>query len=336
MPEFGIPDEEVTNDMINGITKEAQSNIYIRDFEFDFNYTIRFGPHKGHRFRTNICKSFTNDCLVFRNIAVNMPSYQDLGVPEQLLEWSSFSSGIWLIGGATGSGKSTTLSSIIEYIQDNNAKKIITIEKPIEYQYDISRGQSLIIQREVGSDTHSFANGLTSAMRQMPDIILIGEVRNYEEISELIRAAETGHLAISTIHTKSVTTTINRILSLFSPEEQNHIKDTLSDTLIGLVNQILIKRKDGNGMIACHEVLTITEEIRKYIKNGDINSIRQYLRANNLSMEQNILKKYLENIITVEKAIEQAPDREFMIELLNFVQQYNEMPTFNEFGQINY
>src|SRR5699024_9342192 len=133
-------------------------------------------------------------------------------------------------------------------------------------------------------DTLSFYNGLTAAMRENPDVILIGEVRNTEEVSELIRAAETGHLAISTIHTNSVPTTINRIFSLFTPEEQGRVRSTLSDTLKGLMNQNLVRTIDGKGMFAVREVLTINQQIRKYIAKGDADSVRQYMIKNQITM----------------------------------------------------
>ena len=308
--EFPIPDETTMNDMSASIMTSVQHQSFVSRYELDFPYTIKHGRYAGRRFRGNAGRSNGADFFVFRTINDKIPSLEDLSIEQELVDWVNLPNGVWIVGGATGSGKSTTLASLLHHIQMTQPKKIITIEKPIEYTYPKDSGLSLVVQREVGEgqDTLSFDNGLTAAMRENPDIILIGEVRNTEEVSELIRAAETGHLAISTIHTNSVPTTINRIFSLFPTEEQGRIRSTLSDTLKGLVNQNLVPKKDEDGVFVVREILTITDEIRKMILKGDVLAIKEYMINNELTMEQQLYKAYKEDKCTYEEARKLAPD----------------------------
>ena len=585
--EFIVPNDDIMNDLGNSILTNVQAGFYVRDKDFDFSYKIRFGRYEGRRFRANIGRSFSNNFLVFRTINDIIPTPAEIGIPQEIVNWANFPQGVWIVGGATGSGKalhintdiptpngyiklknlkkgmqvfdkngnistvidkyspkskkfyqmklsdgtvidsadnhlweitvfdkktkeiiehntimdserifknrnryifgiknnkatvgdfdislenpyddgfnltenidtitkykfaefeqralfmagvidshivtfnnnkfflqskskkatqtvkeiccslgwhttavennayyefsffpteripvlyealndenkrfyttenikktdkytyidiienipglakeyycisidsptkvflctkhflpthnSTTLASIIHNLQLRERKKIITIEKPIEYVYPENVGKALIVQRDVGEDTLSFYNGLTFALRQNPDIILIGEVRNTQEVEELIRAAETGHLAISTIHTNSVATTFNRIFSLFPSDDQARLRSTLSDTLRGIVNQTLVRKKDGSGVFAVREVLSINNEVRDYISKGDIKKIKEYLIRENKSMEQQLVKSLLEDKCTYEEARQLAPDVEFFEHLL--------------------
>lgn len=308
--EFAPTNRDTLLDMSEGILSHQQNNIYIRDRDYDSAYRVRFGPHKGRRMRVNLGRSFNDTTLTFRIIPDRIPTLEQLNVPEELVKWSKLVSGVWIVGGSTGSGKTTTLASIIHNLQMTTKKKIVTIEKPIEYVYDTSEGTALIIQRDVGSDTLSFGNGLTAAMRQNPDIILIGEVRDATEVGELLRAAETGHLAISTIHTNSVYTTINRILSLFSDREHERIKSTLADTVRGLCNQLLIRDLDGK-LFAIHEVLDMTPEVSNYIRNGQIHLIKEYMASRGDLMEQKLIQAYKDGKCSLKDARDLAPDQVF-------------------------
>lgn len=313
-----IPTSVIMNELDMSILSHVQRASFSKDADFDFSYQIRFGPFVNRRFRANIGKTFGDTFLVFRTINDKIPTPESIEVPQEILDWSRMNNGLFLIAGATGSGKSTTLASVIHDIQLKEPKKIITIEKPIEYIYPTDTGRGLVIQRDVGgnSDTNSFYNGLTFALRQNPDIILIGEVRNKEEIEELIRAAETGHLSISTIHTNSVATTFNRIFSMFPSDDQRRLRSTLADTLRGVANQILVRKADGSGMFAIRETLTINDQIREYILNGDIKSIRQYLIENNRTMEQQLTRATREGRCTLEEARSMAPDTSFFDSLI--------------------
>ena len=215
----------------------------------------------------------------------------------------------YLIGNTfTITHNSTTMASILREIQLTQEKKIITIEKPIEAIFP-DDGKALVVQRAIPEDCVDFEFGLTGAMRQNPDYILIGEVRNQTEVSEFLRAAETGHLAMSTIHTVNNVTTLNRIRSLFSGEEQRRILATLGDVLRGIVNQQLVMRKDGTGRFAVREALTIDYKIRRLISEDNFQAIRDFQEANGKTMEQQLVKAVLADKCTLEEARSKAPDQ---------------------------
>lgn len=215
----------------------------------------------------------------------------------------------YLIGNTfTITHNSTTMASILREIQLTQEKKIITIEKPIEAIFP-DDGKALVVQRAIPEDCVDFEFGLTGAMRQNPDYILIGEVRNQTEVSEFLRAAETGHLAMSTIHTVNNVTTLNRIRSLFSGEEQRRILATLGDVLRGIVNQQLVMRKDGTGRFAVREALTIDYKIRRLIAEDNFQAIRDFQEANEKTMEQQLAKAVLADKCTLEEARSKAPDQ---------------------------
>lgn len=201
---------------------------------------------------------------------------------------------------------STTLASMLQEIQFNRAQKIITLEKPIEYVFG-TEGKALITQREVGRDCRSFASGLTSAMRQAPDIIMVGEVRNRLEVNELLRAAETGHLAISTMHTNSAAATINRIKSLYEGDDQLRILASLSDVARGFANQVLLKTMDGKGRFAVREVLSVDEDVAKFIENGDVHAIRGYQEEKGITMEHALAQAVVDGLCTRDAALAQSP-----------------------------
>lgn len=298
---YGRPSERVMIDLTKALLTNLQYSEFAKDKELDFSYKITRGPYSGRRFRGNVGLSQGENFLVFRVIDNNIPTLDQLKVEDELLEWVQSPDGLILLCGSTGTGKSTTLASIIRSVQLKEAKKIITIERPIEYEYPVD-GNSLIIQREVGKDCRSFYDGLTAAMRQAPDIILLGEVRNNEEVSELIRAAETGHLSLSTMHTNSVATTINRIQSLFNGNERGRILSTLADSTRGIANQILLKDQK-HGRFACREILTIDDKIKDMIVKGDVQGIRKHQIENKITMEYSIAKAIKDNKCTLEEGL---------------------------------
>lgn len=217
---------------------------------------------------------------------------------------------------------STTMASILRDIQLTRNKKIITIEKPIEAIYPPD-GKSMVIQRAVPEDCLTFENGLTGAMRQNPDYILIGEVRNHTEVSEFLRAAETGHLAMSTIHTVNNVTTLNRIRALFQGEEQKRILATLGDVLRGIVNQALVKTKDGKKRFAVREILTIDYKIRKLIAEDRLDEIRAYQEENHLTMEHKLCEAFLSGKCYLKEARSKAPDQIYFDYVLKNDYHYN-------------
>lgn len=308
--EFGIPSEDVMQDLIIGMLSHEQNGIFVKDLEYDFSYRIKHGPYRGRRFRVNIGKSFSTNLATFRVINDKIPDLVDLGLESNVTELFNSSTGVVLFAGATGSGKSTSLASIIRDIQLKKRLKIITIEKPIEYVYPTD-GKSYIVQRSIPEDCLDFGYGLTSAMRSAPNVILIGEVRDRHEVDELLRAAETGHLSISTIHASNNVTTLNRIRSLFDGEEQRRILSTLGDTLRGVVNQVLVKSKDGKSRIAVREVLKVDFNIRKMIAEDKLGEIRKLQEDNEATMEHLLLQKVLNDEINIDDAREKAPDQTY-------------------------
>lgn len=316
LTEMPIPTDNIMNALITEgmITQQALGQLN-ENLEYDGAYKVRYGPFEGRRLRVNIGLSFNSYFVSMRIINEEIPSFKDLGLEDDIMRWTSYPDGLVLLCGPTGAGKSTTLASVIRELQTTTRKKIITIEKPIEYIYP-DDSQSIVVQREVGGDTRSFANGLTSAMRQAPNIIMIGEVRNTEEFRELMRASETGHLSVSTMHTNSVPTTLNRIQSFFEGGEQTRVLSVLADTLRGVGNQVLVKTKNGDTRFAVRELLTVNEEIRGYIEIGDINAVRDYQERHQITMEHGLARGIMSGKCTYEEAVKHTSRIEYLDFLL--------------------
>ena len=313
--EYIIPDGETMTYLVTGgLLNNQQQAILNSELEYDGSYELVHGPLRGRRTRINVGISFGQYFVIFRIINDFIPMPEDLGIEQEIRDWAKFPNGLFLLCGPTGSGKSTSLASIVHEVQRTTSKKIITIEKPIEYIYP-DDSQALVVQSEVGNDTLGFYEGLTSAMRQNPDIILLGEVRNTEEVQELLRAAETGHLAISTMHTNSAATTINRIQNLFEGDEQRRIMSTLADTLRGVGNQVLVKDKN-DGRFAVRELLSIDDEIRDLIIEGDVRGIRNYQIARKSTMEHKLALAVKSGQCLKSEAIKHSSDPKFFLKLL--------------------
>lgn len=304
-PEFGVPEGRVTRLVQRYLITHLQDQDFVREMDLDTSYVLKNGPYKGSRFRLNLALHFEEVALTFRLISDEIPTPESLGIEQELKDWFSLPAGLILINGPTGSGKSTTMASLMREIQLRRSKKIITVEKPIEYVYP-DDGRGIVLQREVGKDTRGFGRGLSAAMRQAPHVILIGEVRDHSELSELLRAAETGHLAISTMHTNSVPTAINRIKSMFSGEEQTRVLLTLSDSVQGIMNQSLLKTTDGKGRFAVREILRVNAEIRNLIAEGDVHGIRAYQQRHKITMEHKLAEAVWQGRCTFEAGREQA------------------------------
>lgn len=305
---FGKPSPVVLGRLARSLISNVLEADFNETFELDTSYVLRSSRHAGRRTRLNIGRSFGVEFLVFRVVADVIPTPDQLGVPDFLLEWFDSPRGLVMVNGPTGTGKTTTIASLVQNIQMTTPKKIITVEKPIEFIYGV-KGRSLVVQREVGIDSRSFNNSLTSAMRQKPDVILVGEVRNREEFSELLRAAESGHFSVSTMHTYSAPATLNRIRSLFDGDEQRRILSTLADVSVGFANQVLLKTPDGKQMFAVHELLPVDYSVRSLIREGDVSGLRQYQIDHEFTMEHALAKVVNEGRATFQEARRQATDR---------------------------
>jgi len=241
------------------IMNERQKEAFGHRGEMDLAYSY---PGLG-RFRVNVFKQRGSVSLVFRVVPTKVKTIQELELPAILNDLALESRGLILVTGSTGSGKSTTLAAMVEHINRNHTSNIITIEDPIEYLY-LDR-QALISQREVGYDTESFSVALRAALRQDPDVIMVGEMRDYETIHTALIAAETGHLVLSTLHTMDAPETVNRIISVFPPFQQKQIRLQLASVLRGVISQRLIPRADAKGRVAACEIMIATQTVREAI-----------------------------------------------------------------------
>ena len=249
------------------VKDESRRNRFMDEKEYDFAYELV----EDARFRFNLYFQMGSIAFSIRHIPMKIPKLEDLNLPKILRELIKKQNGLILVTGPTGSGKSTTLAAMIDVINHEQPLHIVTVEDPIEYVYRPKK--SIISQREVGGDTQSFASALKHVLRQDPDVILIGEIRDLETMQAAITAAETGHLVLSTLHTTSASQTIDRIIDIFPPYQQSQIRSQLSITLQAVVTQKLIKRIDMKGRIPTTEILIATPAIRSLIREGKTQQI---------------------------------------------------------------
>jgi len=260
--------------ILDSLLSKSQSKRFFKDGQ-DIDLALDVKPLS--RFRVNAFKSREGASLAFRPIPKNIPTLEELGLPSILHEWSRLTKGLVLITGPTGNGKSTTLAALLNEINQRDERHIITIEDPIEFV--IPHQKSLVHQREIETHTRSFADGLKSALRENPDIIMVGELRDLESITLAVRAAETGHLVFSTLHSGSTVEAITRILDVFEPEARAQTQAQLAQSLQGVVTQRLLKRLDGKGMTLTTEVLVPTPAIRNLIRTNQTAQIKTYLET---------------------------------------------------------
>ena len=254
-------------DLVYSILGERQQERLEEELELDISYSI---PGKA-RFRVNCYYQRDSLAAAFRLIPFDLKSVADLGLPSHVADLARIPRGLVLVTGATGSGKSTTLASLIDIVNSERRAHIMTIEDPIEFLHHHKR--SAVSQREVGVDTESFGEALKRVLRQDPDVILVGEMRDLETISTAITAAETGHLVFATLHTQDAPQTIDRIIDVFPPAQQPQIRVQLSTTLQGVVTQQLLQTADGRGRIVACEILIVTPAVRHLIREGKVHQI---------------------------------------------------------------
>lgn len=269
MPSLGS--EEVKR-MLYSIMTDQQRSDFENELELDFS--ISFAADS--RFRVNTYNTIYGAAAVFRTIPTKILSLEALGTPEVLKRLCHLHKGLILVTGPTGSGKSTTLAAMVDYINQNFNKHILTVEDPVEFVHTPRR--SLINQREVGSSTKSFAKALKSALREDPDVILVGELRDLETIQLAMTAAETGHLVMGTLHTSSAAKTIDRIIDVFPSDDKEMVRAMLSVSLEAVIAQTLVKRADGKGRVAAHEIMLGTSAIRNLIREAKIPQISSMIQ----------------------------------------------------------
>ena len=259
------------------------------------------------RFRVNIMKQRSSFMIVMRVNPFKVPTFEQLKLPATLARVAAAERGMVLVTGVTGSGKSSTMAAMVNYINTHENRHILTLENPIEFLH--TDAQSSITQREIGSDTQDFKMGLRAALRQDPDVVMIGEMRDAETIDTAIKAAETGHLLISTLHTPDAQSTIMRIMAMFPPEEQEVVRIRLSETLHSVVSQRLLPRADGNGRAVAAEILIVTPAVRDMIADGKrIGEIRDYIAEGRdqygmQTFDQHLADLVQEGVVTFETAM---------------------------------
>lgn len=267
------------------------------------------------RFRVNVFKQRNSYAMVFRIIPSRVPTMEELNLPAQVLcTLARKQRGLVLVTGPTGSGKSTTLATMIDYINSSTGRHVITIEDPIEYFHQ--HRLSIVNQREIGSDTLSFANALRAALREDPDVILVGEMRDPETISVALTAAETGHLVLSTLHTVGAAKTVDRIIDTFPTGQQQQVKSQLATVIEGVVSQQLIPKLDGRGAVAALEIMTAVPAIRNLIREDKTYQIQSIIQTNAKegmrTMDNELLNYYHKGIIDAKDLVRFAIDADFV------------------------
>ncbi|URZ06516.1 type IV pilus twitching motility protein PilT [Clostridium felsineum] len=309
--------KKLTKDEITGYAKELLKenyDKYLEIGEFDTSYTL----NGVGSFRINVYKGNGNDAIAIRNIPLKIPNLKELGFPDVFDDLINAKRGLVLITGPTGSGKSTTLASIINEFNLKTTRHIITLEDPIEYVH--KNNKSIINQREIGRDSKSYVSALKSALREDPDVILVGEMRDAETISTAIMAAETGHLVLSTLHTIGADKTIDRIIDVFEERNKQQIKIQLASVLRGVLSQQLLKKKDNSGRLPAFEVMTVTPAIQNLIREGKTHQIQSLIQTGNkygmITMDKCIIDLYKKGIISYETAVQSSVDKEFVTKML--------------------
>lgn len=286
---------ELTKDQVESIIFGMLSDKQSTDLEKNRQLDMSFRVQDYGRFRCNIYFQRGTVCAAIRMVPLIIPAFDELGVPSVLKELVQRPRGLLLITGATGSGKSTTLASLIQYLNETSHLHILTIEDPIEFLY--RDGKASVTQREVGSDINSLQDGLYGGLRQDPDVIMLGELRDYNMIQAALSAAETGHLVISTLHTNDAKSTVDRIIDVFPAGAKNQVRIQLASSLIGVVCQQLVVRADGNGRVAACEVMVKSPAIESYILKGELEKIPDAIENSSNYYKMQTLNKSLETLI---------------------------------------
>ena len=263
------------------------------------------------RFRVNLNRQLGKGAVVIRTIPYNIKKVAELNLPESIEQFATLNNGMVLVTGPTGSGKSTTIAALIDYININYPKHIVTIEDPIEFMFTSKK--SIVSQRQVGVDTESFPDGLKYALRQDPDVIFVGEIRDQETLVTAMKAAETGHLVFATIHTNSAIQTVSRIINMFDPKDRDFVRGQLAGILRGTVAQRLLPLADGSGRRPACEVLICTPTIKDFIKKDNLQEVYDLVRKgsfnNMITLNASLFQMAKQGLITEEVAIETAENK---------------------------
>ena len=276
-------------------------------FDLDFAYEI----HGVSRFRVNLSRQLGKSALVIRTIPYHIKRIAELMLPESIEQFATLNNGLVLITGPTGSGKSTTIASLIDYININYPKHIITIEDPVEFIF--TNKKSLVSQRQVLIDTPSFPDGIKYALRQDPDVIFIGEIRDKDTVTAALKAAETGHLVFATIHTNDAIQTVNRIVNMYEPSDREFVRGQLASILRGTVSQKLVPISNGSGRRPACEVLVVTPTVKDFIEKDKLEEIYELVKKgsfnNMITMNSSLYRLYEQDLITEDIAMSYSDNK---------------------------
>ena len=299
--------EDVENLLFPMLSNEQRRRLE-QEWELDFSY----GIEGLSRFRVNFYKDKGNYAAAFRTISTKAPQLEEMGMPPIVTTIAEKPRGLVLVTGPTGSGKSTTLAGMIDFVNLNRSAHVITVEDPIEYVHEHKR--CMVNQREIGDDVPSFSLALRAALREDPDVILVGEMRDFETIQAAVTAAETGHLVLSTLHTTSAADTINRIIDVYPEHQQQQIRTQLANNLVGVISQTLIPKKDNTGRVACMEILNVTDAISAMIRDNKIHLIQSAIQTGKqqgmMSLDQELARYVKNNVISEVDALEKCQDKQ--------------------------
>jgi len=304
-------EHEDVHSMVYDIMADAQRKAYEENLECDFSFAV---PNLA-RFRVNAYNQQRGAAAAFRTIPSKVLSLEELHAPKVFAELTTRPRGLILCTGPTGSGKSTTLAAMVNHVNENQYGHIITIEDPIEFLHESKK--CLINQRELGPHTLSFPNALRSALREDPDYVLVGEMRDLETIRLALTAAETGHLVFATLHTSSAAKTIDRVIDVFPAAEKDMVRSMLSESLVAVISQTLLKTKDGEGRVAAHEIMIGTPAIRNLIRENKVaqmySSIQTNLALGMQTLDQNLQELVRRNIVAASEARNRAVNKELFL-----------------------
>jgi twitching motility protein PilT len=307
---YRLQTERVTPEIMEGFLAVIMNRNQRARFDSDFELDFAVGVRGLGRFRVNAFRQRGTPALAIRHITQTIPNFDSLGMPEVVRDLALKERGLILVTGTTGSGKSTTLASMIDHINEMTSSNIITVEDPIEFLYRDKR--SIISQREVGYDTHDFPRALKASFREDPDTILIGEIRDYETMHIALQAADTGHLVMSTLHTMDATETISRIVSFYPPHQHQQVRLLLANTLVAIISLRLLPRKDRQGRVPACEILVNNATVKEYLVDQmQTHMIEGAIREGNSqygsqSFDQSVHKLFVDGMITYEVALRNA------------------------------
>lgn len=297
-----------------GVARDIMSEKQLEFLDANGQHDMSFSIMGLGRFRLNVFKQRGSVAMAIRLVATEIPDPEILGIPQSVVNLYQRQRGLVLVTGPTGSGKSTTLASIIDKINDNREAHIITLEDPIEFLYQ--HNKSIVNQREVGLDSDNYANALRAALREDPDVILVGEMRDLETISTAITAAETGHLVLSTLHTIGAASTVDRIIDVFPPHQQQQIRIQLANVLEAVISQQLIPTADGDSRVGAFEVMHVNSAVRNMIREGKTHQLITIMQTNRkqgmITMDDAIVELCKSGQINRDMAIHYAQDPETM------------------------